>query len=129
MTRRKSLMITGAAVAFALMVAASSNAGWGYGHENRLRFSRPVALPGVVLPAGEYSFNVASDTALDVVVVRSPTTGKVFYMGFTNTVIRPRHIPAAMPITFGEAPANAPKPISTWYEIGDTLGHQFVYPQ
>ena len=129
MTKRKSLTIAIAATALALMAAASSHAGgtWGYSHENRLTFSRPVALPGVVLPAGEYSFNVASPTALDVVVVRDPKTAKVFYMGFTNTVTRPRNMSTNAPITFGEAPASEPRPISTWYEIGDTMGHQFIY--
>jgi len=129
MTKRKSLKIAIAAVALALMAAASSHAAaaWGYNHENRLTFSRPVALPGIVLPAGQYSFNVASPTALDVVVVRDPKTEKVFYMGFTRTVSRPRTMSTSAPITFGEAPASEPRPINTWYEIGDTMGHQFIY--
>jgi hypothetical protein len=127
MKKRKTLNIALATVALALTAAASSHAAWGYTHENRLRFSQPVALPGVVLPAGEYSFDVASPTALDVVVVRDPKTARVFYMGFTRTVLRPRNMSANAPITFGEAPANAPRPISTWYEIGDTTGHQFIY--
>jgi hypothetical protein len=80
-----------------------------------------------VLPAGQYSFNVASPTALDVVVVRDPKTEKVFYMGFTRTVTRPRTMSTSAPITFGEAPASEPRPINTWYEIGDTMGHQFIY--
>ena len=129
MTKRKSLKIAIAAAALALMAAASSHAGgtWGYSHENKLRFTGPVALPGVTLPAGEYSFNVASPTALDVVVVRDPKTAKVFYMGFTRTVSRPRNMSTSAAITFGEAPATAPRPINTWYEIGDTMGHQFIY--
>jgi len=90
-------------------------------------FSRPVALPGVVLPAGEYLFDVASPTALDVVVVRSPKSGKMFYMGFTNTVERPRGQSTNTPITFGEAPANEARPIAAWYEIGGRMGHQFLY--
>ena len=126
MTNSKSLRIACATALIALVVAASGHA-WTYGHENRLTFSRPVALPGVVLPAGEYSFGVASPTALDVVVVRNPRSGKVLYMGFTNTVQRPKNLSNDTPITFGEAPANEPRPISTWYEIGQSMGHQFLY--
>jgi len=126
MTNSKSLKIALATGALALLVAASGHA-WGFSHENRLTFSRPVALPGVVLPAGEYSFDVASPTALDVVVVRNQRSGKVLYMGFTNTVQRPRNMSANAPIAFGEAPANEPRPISTWYEIGNSTGHQFLY--
>lgn len=126
MTKRKSLKIILVTAALALMAAASGHASM-YNHENRLTFSRPVALPGVVLPAGQYSFDVASPTALDVVVVRDSKTAKVFYMGFTRTVNRPTNMSTSAPITFGEAPASQPRPINTWYEIGDTTGHQFVY--
>jgi hypothetical protein len=126
MTNRKSVRIALAAAALALLVAASGHA-WGIPHENQLTFSRPVALPGVVLPAGSYSFDVASPTALDVVVVRNPQTGKVFYMGFTTTVERPRNMSKDTPIVFGEANANEARPIATWYEIGQPIGHQFLY--
>jgi hypothetical protein len=81
----------------------------------------------VVLPAGSYSFNVASPTALDVVVVRSADGRKTFYMGFTQTVSRPRTMSKDAPIAFGEASANEARPISTWYEIGNATGHQFLY--
>ena len=125
MTKRKSVQIAFATVALALVAAAAH--AWGFSHENKLKFTRPVALPGVVLPAGTYSFDVASPTALDVVVVRSADRGKVFYMGFTRTVSRPRHMSAQMPVAFGEAAANEPPPIAAWYEIGDTTGHEFIY--
>jgi len=111
-------------VAFALVAAASSQAF--INHENRFTFSAPVALPGVVLPAGQYSFDVASDTALDVVVVREPRSGKVLYMGFTTTVLRPKALDKET-IIFGEASAREPRPIATWYEMGNTIGHQFLY--
>jgi len=126
MTNSKSLKIAFATGALALLVAASGHA-WGFNHENKLAFSRSVALPGVVLPAGEYSFDVASPTALDVVVVRNARSGKVLYMGFTNTVRRPRNMSLKAPIAFGEAAASEPRPISTWYEIGNPTGHEFLY--
>src|SRR5258705_2189357 len=126
MTNRKSVQIGLAAAALALLVAESGQAR-GIPHENKLTFSRPVALPGVVLPAGSYSFDVASSTALDVVVVRNPQTGKVFYMGFTTTVTRPLNMSKDTPIVFGEANANEARPITTWYEIGQPIGHQFLY--
>jgi hypothetical protein len=125
MTKSKSIRIAFATVALAL-VAAGAHA-WGFSHENKLKFTRPVALPGVVLPAGTYSFDVASPTALDVVVVRSGDRGKVFYMGFTHTVSRPKHMSAATPVAFGETTANDPPPIAAWYEIGDSTGHEFIY--
>ena len=82
-------------------------------------------LPGVGLPARSYTFDVASDTALDVVVVRNRT--KVFYMGFTGTVQRPASMSKTAAITLGEASASEAPPITAWYEIGGTIGHAFRY--
>jgi hypothetical protein len=116
-----------AAAALALLVTASGHA-WGVSHENNLTFSRPIALPGVILPAGSYTFDLGgSPTRLDIVVVRNKARTKVFYMGFTNTVQRPASMSKTRAITFGEASANEPPPIAAWYEIGDSLGHQFLY--
>jgi hypothetical protein len=120
----KSVRIGCVAAALALTVAGSVMA-LGINHENKLTFSRPVALPGVVLPAGSYTFNVASDTALDVVVVRNRT--KVFYVGFTGTVQRPASMSKTAAITLGEASASEAPPITAWYEIGGTIGHEFRY--
>jgi len=113
--------------AVALTCVAAAAQAFGYSHENKLKFTRPVALPGVVLPAGTYSFDVASPTALDVVVVRSADRGKVFYMGFTRTVGRPRNMSSSIPVAFGEASANEAPPIAAWYEIGGPTGHEFIY--
>ena len=126
MTKRKTVRIGLATAALALLVAASGQA-WGFTHENRLTFSKAVALPGVVLPAGTYTFDVASPTALDLVVVRHTQSGKVLYIGFTNTVTRPRNMSKNAPIVFGEASASEARPIAAWYELGDTMGHQFLY--
>jgi hypothetical protein len=124
MANWKSVRIGCAAAALALMVAGSVMA-FGVNHQNRLTFSRSVALPGVVLPAGSYTFDVASDTALDVVVVRNRT--KVVYMGFTNQVLRPTWMPSGGLVMIGEAPANEAPPVTAWYEIGRSIGHEFRY--
>ena len=124
MTNWKLVRIGCTTAALALMVAGSVLA-FGINHKNQLTFSRPVALPGVVLPAGSYTFDIATDTALDVVVVRNRT--KVLYMGFTSTVKRPASMSKTAAITLGEASANEASPITTWYEIGGTIGHEFRY--
>src|SRR4030095_3429901 len=120
----KSVRIGCAAAALALTVAGSGMA-LGVNHENKLTFSRPVALPGVVLPAGSYTVNVASDTALDVVVVRNGT--KVFYMGFTGTVQRPASMSKTAAITLGEASPSEAPPITAWYEIRGQVGNKCRY--
>lgn len=127
MTNWKTVRIGCGTVALGLLVAASGHA-WGVSHLNNLTFNRPVALPGIVLPAGAYTFDLAGSTSsLDIVVVRDKARSKVYYMGFTNTVRRPAGMAKTAAITFGEASANQPAPIAAWYEIGDSLGHEFLY--
>jgi hypothetical protein len=110
-----------------LMLATSSRVG-AFGHENRLTFNRTVSLPGVVLPAGAYSFDVAdAGSELNIVVVRNADRSRVLYMGFTTPVGRPKNLSKAAAIAFGEAPANQPPPIAIWYPIGGSLGHEFLY--
>ena len=127
MTNWKSIRIACATVAVGLLMAVSSHA-WGVGYENRLTFNRAVSLPGVVLPAGAYSFDLANvSSSRDIVVVRNASRTKVFYTGFTSTVARPAGLPATALIKLGEATANEPPPIAAWYPIGDTIGHEFLY--
>jgi hypothetical protein len=123
----KSVRVACGVVVLGLVVAASSHV-WAFGHENRLTFSRAVSLPGVVLPAGTYSFDVMdSYSTLDVIEVRNTDGTKLFYRGLTNPIERPRNLPRTAMITFGEAPANEPPPITTWYELGSLTGHKFLY--
>ena len=95
-------------------------------HANTLTFSRSVALPGVVLPAGTYVFDIANpDASHDVVIVRQ--NGRVHFMGFTQTVQRPPRMALDQPVTLREARPDSAAPIDAWYPIGSSNGHQFIY--
>jgi hypothetical protein len=96
---------------------------------NTLTFSKEVALPGVVLPAGTYRFEVANpDSSADVVRVSS-RNGRVHYMGFTLRVQRPDGLTRDRAVTFQEARRDEPVPILAWYPLGEANGHQFIYPR
>lgn len=124
MTRRKTITMVGVALLFA-MTAANVH-GW-VGQRNRLQFNRAVTLPGVVLLAGEYQFEmVTSGGAGDVVLVRD-RNGKPQFMGMTRTIDRPRHLSSKNVIILGESPAGTPPPIKTWYPIEGGNGHEFIY--
>jgi len=120
----KSVRIGCAAAALALMLAGSATAIGS--HENQLTFNRPVSLPGVVLPAGSYSFDTHWDNP-NVVIVRNRERSKVFYMGFTTQALRPKGMSPKTVVTLGEVKANEVSPITAWYEIGRAVGHQFRY--
>jgi|tagenome__1003787_1003787.scaffolds.fasta_scaffold16621616_1 hypothetical protein len=92
-----------------------------------LTFSKDIALPGIVLPAGTYRFEMANpDSSGDVVRV-SNRSGKLQYLGFTLRVPRPAGVSATAPVTFKEARSDTPVPINAWYPLGASTGHQFMY--
>ena len=85
-----------------------------------------MALPGVVLPAGSYSFDTPFDNP-NVVIVRNMARSKVFYTGFTTLALRPAGMLSKTVVTLGEVKANEVPPVTAWYEIGGALGHEFRY--
>jgi hypothetical protein len=99
--------------------------------ENRLTyltFSEPVALPGVTLEPGEYSFELAvPTTAANVVSVRNKARTKAYFMGFTQRIDRPRGIGDGGAVSFGEAPHGQVRPIVAWYPPDSDNGLKFLY--
>lgn len=94
---------------------------------NYLTFSRDVALPGVVLPAGTYKFEIANPEKSQDVVRVSSRDGHVQYMGFTLLADRPAGLPATQRVVFSEGRPDLPLPIAAWFPLGTSSGRQFVY--
>jgi hypothetical protein len=118
---RKSLL---AIAVIGVLVAASAHA-W-TNDTNHLTFSGPVALPGVTLPAGTYSFRRPSGIDRNVVQVMNRAETKSYYLGITRPVSRPR-VGTELLVTVGEAPAGQARPIQAWFPLGQIQGHAFIY--
>ena len=128
MVNHKWVLTAFGAVILGLLVVASGEAWRDPSQTNHLTFSGPFALPGIALPAGVYTFELAEpSTNLAIVRVMSRERSKVYYTGFTAAVRRPADLAAGRMLTFGEAPAGAPPPIAAWYPSGESMGHQFIY--
>lgn len=90
-----------------------------------LTFGQAVELPGRVLPAGTYVFQLADSSSRHVVQVFGEDGG------ILATLLT---IPTARPasddtrITFEEQRAGAPFPIKKWFYPGDGVGEEFIYP-
>ena len=122
----RNLMLTTAAVLLALTAVIPSGAA--IGPRDQITFNRPVALPGVVLPAGSYTFEVMNpDSSSTVVRVSDRDTHQVYFSGLTMVAVRPASLPADRVVTVGEAPAGAATPITAWYPTGRVAGHRFVW--
>jgi hypothetical protein len=91
-------------------------------------FSAPVEMPGIVLPAGTYKFELADpDSSRRVVRVSDKEGAKVHgtFLSISNQMMDPADKPLVM---FKEAPAGAPEAVKAWFYPGESTGYEFVYP-
>lgn len=125
---KSRLVVVSSMLVLAGVLGAASVARGNVSHVNYLTFSAPFALPGVTLPAGTYTFELVVPGSYDVVRVMSRDHERVYLTAFTKRVERPRGLSANRQIVFGEVPTGMTPPIKAWFPIGDSLGHEFVYP-
>jgi len=115
-----------------LVAAAGSSiaAGTVDTHTNYITFSRSVALPGVELAAGTYIFETPTNSMSNSIVrVSSRDRRKVFLTAYTRQVERAKNDRGKVLVTLGEATPGAAPPVSAWFPIGESVGHQFIYGQ
>jgi hypothetical protein len=113
------------AVAF---TAPSMQAGANLSNVNRVTFNRSVALPGVILLPGSYTFEAgALGMSPNIVRVTSPDYQKLYFVGLTQRVTRPANMASNQVVALGEASIGEPTPIRAWYPIGSQSGHEFLY--
>jgi hypothetical protein len=92
-------------------------------------FSRPVELPGMVLPAGKYVFLLAdTPTSRHVVQVFNPEQNHLYgtFLALPNLRLKPT---GDTVMNFQERPANSPEALRAWFYPGDSFGQEFVYPK
>jgi hypothetical protein len=124
---RRSAVAVCVAIGLALVVTVTSQAWSVDGQANHLTFSGAVALPGVVLPAGTYTFEIANPGTSTTVVRVASRDGRIQFLGFTERVRRPHALPKDSAVSFGESAPAAPPPILAWYPVGTLTGHRFIY--
>jgi hypothetical protein len=122
MTRSKSLLVAGLVLA-SFAIAASSRAA-NIGRIDHMTFNRAMALPGVVLAPGTYTFEVVEGHA-DLVRVTDRTTNRVLYTGFTDVIRRPDRNNDRGAFALGEAPKGEPVPIQAWFPAWSRSGNGF----
>lgn len=127
MFTRKFVLTACAGILVTLLGAASTQAWSSLSRLNHLTFGGPVALPGVVLSPGSYTFQAGpQDTDPTIVRVTTRDGRRTLFMGFTVPVARPHGSRGAV-VSLGEAPAGQPQPIIAWYPTDSGMGYQFRY--
>ena len=93
----------------------------------KFTFSQPVQIPGQVLPAGTYRFQLADTNDRHFVqIFREDRT----VVATLNSVPRERYGRSdEVAITLANRGATQPQAIVAWYFVGETEGHEFLYPK
>jgi len=93
-----------------------------------LKFNAPVALPGVTLSPGTYSFELADSSNPSLVIVRDRNTRQPKFLGFTYRVPRPASArDMKSTVILGEARRGEATPIRAWFPVDADTGYEFIY--
>lgn len=112
-------------LAFALVTIGAQPAN----KKTMITLSQPVEIPGRVLPAGTYTFQLAdSMTDRHIVQIFNADASKMIatVMAIPNYRLTPTDKTV---ISFGETPMGTPEPIRAWFYPGNIVGQEFVYPK
>jgi hypothetical protein len=122
---RRILYVT--CVLAALFVVAGTLSATTLNRTTYFAFNNPVRVTGVLLPPGDYVFEIANpSTTANVVRISDRKRTKVYASALTRPILRPSARRLDALIVFGEASRTAPRPIHAWYPAGVTSGHEFL---
>ncbi len=128
MSHVKTASIVGWLTAIALM-ASSALAQTPANRKTYFTFSGPVALPGITLPAGTYTFRLADSLANRHIVQVLDRDERHIYRTLLAVPSQRAEAEGDPVVMFREAPANMAPPVRYWYYAGEKTGNEFVYPR
>lgn len=92
----------------------------------KLTFSKPIEIPGQVLPAGTYLFKLASQDNLNVVQIFNADRTHLY--ATLQTISAERAEPTGdTVVTLAVQPDERPEALVKWFYPGNTIGHEFMY--
>ena len=125
--------IGGVAIALILamvwLVAAPMSYADQWNKATKLTFSGPVEIPGRVLPAGTYLFQL-QDSLSDRYIVQIYNADRTHLYDTVLAIPDYRLEPTSKTVlTFEERTSGSPPAIRAWFYPGDLYGTEFVYPR
>lgn len=96
--------------------------------ETIMTFTAPVQIPGQVLPAGTYRFELAepNDGDLDMVRIYN-SDGSMLYATLQTIPTERSQAGDDTIVTLAAAESGKPNFLVNWFYAGDGDGHEFVY--
>lgn len=127
----KSIVLLSVFAAGSLLFFASPGRADKWNQKVTITFANPVEIPGEVLPAGAYVFEVGlGDTSDYEHIVRVYNKSQDHLYGMFLTIPDYRLTRASKPVfEFAERPVGSPEAIYAWFYPNDKTGHEFVYPR
>jgi hypothetical protein len=125
MKLRKMLSIIALMLAIAIMLPVVHADDWN--QATRFTFSQPVQIPGRVLPAGTYRFQLADNDSRHLVQIFREDRTLVTTLYSIPRLRDGRSADAA--ITLANRGTAQPQAIVAWFFAGETQGHELLYPR
>jgi hypothetical protein len=92
-------------------------------------FNQPIALPGMTLPAGTYTFRLADPmTGGKVVQILNRSGTESFALLLSIPAYR-AEAARESEIGFMETASGMPAAVKVWWQEGSTRGYEFIYPK
>jgi hypothetical protein len=125
MKLQKMLSVIALTLAIAIMLPVVHADDWN--QATRFTFSQPVQIPGRVLPAGTYRFQLADNDSRHLVQIFHEDRTLVATLYSIPRLRDGRSADAA--ITLANRGATQRQAIVAWYFAGETQGHELLYPR
>jgi hypothetical protein len=125
MKLQKMLPIIASMLAIAFMLPVVHADDWN--QATRFTFSQPIQIPGRVLPAGTYRFQLADNDSRHLVQIFREDRTLVATLYSIPRLRNGRSADAA--ITLADRGAAQPQAIVAWFFAGETRGHELLYPR
>ena len=121
------ILTAGALGVLLLGATAKPSGAWSdINHREYLTFSGAVAIPGAVLPAGTYVFEVPTSSFSNTVLRVASRDGKTIYLTQFTRIVK-RSAASDQHVSFHETRRGEAPSIDVWYPMGSDGGRQLVY--
>ena len=97
--------------------------------ETRVTFSAPIQIPGQILPAGSYIFQLADPNSSQDVVRIFNADRSVLYATVEMVSTERMNPTGDTAITLADRESGKPDVLVTWFYPDNTVGHEFIYPK
>lgn len=119
-------VIVGLIIAFTLIFELVAHAD-PWDQSSTITFSKPIQIPGQVLPAGTYLFKLANGDSDRHMVQIFDADRTVLYATLQTIATEHREPTEEAAVTFAEQGAGKPEVLLKWFYPGRKTGNEFLY--